>query len=134
MSQTLDLPSQKQVDELLMERERLLGSTQKYKSALENQVADMKENAMKWGIQAMMFGGVALGTYLLVRAFQSKGSKKGKSREVAKTSFTSALFASIQSYIISFLLSLAREQIMAYLEKTILSQNAPNQKPKGETV
>lgn len=132
MSQTLDSPSQKQVDQLLMERERLLGSTQKYKSALEHQVADMKENAVRWGVQALVFGGVAIGTFLLVRAFRSKGKKKTKSSEVAKTSFSSALFASIQSYIISFLLTLAREQITTYLEKTILSQNAHNPGPAGE--
>lgn len=107
-----------------MERQRLLHSTQKYRQALEGQVDDLKDNAIKIGIQGLIFGGVALGSYFLVRAFQRKpkGSKRGT--EVAKTGFMSSVFSSIQAYIISFLLSMAREKITTYLENYFSKQNA----------
>lgn len=117
-----------------MERQKLLSSTQKYKQALESQVSEMKEGAVRVAIQGLVFGGIALGTYLLVRAFS--GGKKEKvaapSSEVpATTSITSALFASIQSYIASFLLSLAREKITQYLESYLLKQNEAASENKG---
>jgi len=115
-----------------MEREKLLSSTNKYKQALEGQISDLKENAVKVGIQALVFGGVALGTYLLVRAFQKKPTPQAvspsSSHLPASTTFTSTLFASIQSYIISFLLSIARERIMNYLESYLLKQNEASSK------
>ncbi len=115
-----------------MEREKLLSSTNKYKQALEGQISDLKENAMKVGIQALVFGGVAIGTYLLVKAFQKKPTSPAASAPSsslpASTTFTSTLFASIQSYIISFLLSIAREKITAYLEAYLLKQNEASSK------
>ena len=127
-------PSLKPLEKLQMERQKLLSSTQKYKQALESQVSEMKEGAVRVAIQGLVFGGIALGTYLLVRAFS--GGKKEKvaapSSEVpATTSITSALFASIQSYIASFLLSLAREKITQYLESYLLKQNEAASENKG---
>ncbi len=107
-----------------MERERLLSSTNKYKQALENQVESLKQGAAKFALQGLVFGGVALGTYLIVRAFQKKSEPKEEERNLpARTSFGSAIFASIQSYVISFLLSLAREKIIDYLESYLAKQH-----------
>lgn len=115
-----------------MERQKLLSSTQKYKQALEGQVSDLKEGAVKVAIQGLIFGGVALGTYLLVRAFSGNKKEPVASKEVpATTSITSTLFASIQSYIASFLLSLAREKITQYLESYLLKQNEAASENKG---
>lgn len=133
MTPSLESPTKKQIDTLQMEREKLLSSTQRYKSALETQVSGVKENALRWGIQLAVFGGVAITTFLVVKAFSGKKKKAIKPNGLAKTSFTSSLFASIQSYIISFILSMAREQIVSYLEKTLLKQNAHYQEPSGET-
>lgn len=135
MSQILESPTKKQINQLHMERDKLLSSTRKYKSAIEEQVSGLKENAARWGTQALVFGGVALGTFLLIKAFSSK--KKGKTNSIevaARPSFTSTLFASIQGYIISFVLAIAREQLMAYLEKNILNKNAHSQEPTGESI
>jgi hypothetical protein len=108
-----------------MEREKLLSSTNKYKQALESQVADLKENTVRFAIQGLVFGGVALGTYFLIKAFtkDSPEEKKEKGVAVTSNSFTSTLFASIQSYIVSFLLSIAREKLTQYLEEHLLNQN-----------
>lgn len=133
MSQILESP-EKQIEKLQMEREKLLTSTQRFKSALEGQVSDLKENAMRWGIQAAVFGGVALSTFLIVRAFSGKKKKKHHGQEVAKTSFSSTLFASIQSYIISFLLAVAKEQLIAYLEKTLIKKDAHPKEPAREAI
>lgn len=125
-------PSLKPLEKLQMERQKLLSSTQKYKQALEGQVSDLKEGAVKIAIQGLIFGGVALGTYLLVRAFSGNKKEPATSKDVpATTSITSTLFASIQSYIASFLLSLAREKITQYLESYLLKQNEAASENKG---
>lgn len=107
-----------------MERQKLLSSTQKFRQALEGQVDDLKDGAIKLGIQGLVFGGIALGSFLLVRAFRRK--PKASSKETAVTTsggFMSSIFASIQAYIASFLLSLAREKITTYLENRFLTPN-----------
>jgi hypothetical protein len=120
-----DSPTLTSFEHLNMEREKLLSSTNKYKQALESQVADLKENTVRFAIQGLVFGGVALGTYFLIKAFtkDSPEEKKEKGVAVTSNSFTSTLFASIQSYIVSFLLSIAREKLTQYLEEHLLNQN-----------
>jgi hypothetical protein len=120
-----DSPTIKSFEHLNMEREKLLSSTNKYKQALENQVADLKENTVRYAIQGLVFGGVALGSYFLIKAFTKNSPEEKQEKGVAVTnnSFTSTLFASIQSYIVSFLLSIAREKLTQYLEEHLLKQN-----------
>ncbi len=120
-----DSPTLTSFEHLNMEREKLLSSTNKYKQALESQVADLKENTVRFAIQGLVFGGVALGTYFLIKAFTNDSPEEKKEKGVAVTSnsFTSTLFASIQSYIVSFLLSIAREKLTQYLEEHLLNQN-----------
>lgn len=120
-----DSPTIKSFEHLNMEREKLLSSTNKYKQALENQVADLKENTVRYAIQGLVFGGVALGSYFLIKAFTKNSPEEKQEKGVAVTSnsFTSTLFASIQSYIVSFLLSIAREKLTQYLEEHLLNQN-----------
>ncbi len=120
-----DTPTLTSFEYLKMEREKLLSSTNKYKQALENQVADLKENTVRYAIQGLVFGGVALGSYFLIKAFTKNSPEEKQEKGVAVTSnsFTSTLFASIQSYIVSFLLSIAREKLTQYLEEHLLNQN-----------
>lgn len=120
-----DTPTLTSFEYLKMEREKLLSSTNKYKQALENQVADLKENTVRYAIQGLVFGGVALGSYFLIKAFTKNSPEEKQEKGVAVTSnsFTSTLFASIQSYIVSFLLSIAREKLTQYLEEHLLKQN-----------
>jgi hypothetical protein len=128
-------PTLQKLEHLDMERQKLLTSTQRYKQALENQVSDIKEGALKFAVQGAIMGGVALGTYFLIKAFRKKEPSQPdsgiNSSLPSKTNFTSALFASIQGYIISFLLSLAREKITEYLEEYLLKQNEASPKNQG---
>jgi len=126
-SQTL-----KSFEHLNMEREKLLSSTNKYKRALENQVEDLKASTVKIAIQGLVFGGVALGSYLIVKAFQKKTPEaKNEATLPAKSSISSKIFASIQSYIASFLLSIAREKITQYLEAYLQKQNESSPKDRS---
>jgi hypothetical protein len=123
-----------QVKRLDMERQKLLSSTNKYKEALEDQVADLKQDTVKLAIQGLVFGGIALGSYFLVKAFQKKDKPEPQKEEISLTGgFVSTLFASIQSYIASFLLAIAREKITEYLEKHFLNQDDTAAKNKQQT-
>jgi len=123
-----------QIKDLDMDRQKLLRSTNKYKEALEDQVSDLKENTIKLAIQGLIFGGIALGSYFLVRAFQKKEKPKKKEEEISLTGgFTATLFASIQSYIASFLLAIAREKITDFLEKQFLKQSDGSAKNSQQT-
>ena len=119
-----ETPTQKQIDYIDMERERLLSSTQKFKSAMEGQVADLKQNTLKWTLKAAVLGGVVLCGYLAIKAIRGKGKTAKNEGSLIKTSFCSAIFASIQNYILSFILAMAREKITSYLEKQLLHQDA----------
>jgi hypothetical protein len=111
-------PTFTSVEKLHMEREKLLQSTRKYKEALEDQVSGVKDNALKFAVQGLVFGGVAAGTFLLIRAFGGKKkTATARPQAPAQVTFQSTLYTSIQGYIISFLLSLAKEKITQILEE-----------------
>ena len=94
----------------------------------------MKQNSIKLAIQGLVFGGVALGSYFLVKAFQKKDKKEAKKGELSPASgFMYTIFASIQSYVASFLLAIAREKITAYLENHFLNQDDAATKNKQQT-
>lgn len=108
-----------------MERQNLLSSSQKYKQALEKQVSHLKENAINVAIQGLIFGGLALGTWFLVKSMTGKKAEEEQSNHVPMaTGFMSGIVASIQGAIASFLLSIAREKIMEVIEKYLDKQNA----------
>ena len=113
-----------------MERQSLLSSSQKYKQALEQQVSHLRENAINVAIQGLIFGGLALGTWFLVKSITGKNPDEEKSSHVpsAPASFASGIAASIQGAIASFLLSIAREKIMEVIENYLDKQNASSGK------
>jgi hypothetical protein len=115
-----------------MERQKLLSSSQKYKQALEDQVSNLRENAIKVSIQGLLLGGVAIGTWLLIKALTGKTEEeetpKGSLPASTGNSFTSGIMASIQSSIATFLLSIAREKIMEIIESYLERQNAASGK------
>ena len=69
----------------------------------------------------------------MIKAFtkDSPEEKQEKGVAVTNNSFTSTLFASIQSYIISFLLSIAREKLTQYLEEHLLKQDEASTKNRA---
>jgi hypothetical protein len=120
-----------QIESLNMERQNLLNKTSKFKDALEEQVSGLKQDTMRLAVQGLVFAGVALGSYLLIRAFKKKDKDQDRNYgqiSYPKSDFASSLFASIQGYIITFLLSIAREKITEYLEsKLTQSKHAPSE-------
>ncbi len=114
-----------------MERQNLLNKTSKFKDALEEQVSGLKQDTMRLAVQGLVFAGVALGSYFLMRAFKKKDKEDDRNYgqiSHPKSDFASSLFASIQGYIITFLLSIAREKITEYLEsKLTQSKHAPSE-------
>jgi len=109
-----------------MERQTILSSTQKYKEALESQVSDLKKNAINITLQGLIFGGLALGTWFLVKSMTRESKEKDSSNALpAETSgFVSGIVASIQGAIASFLLSIAKEKIMQVIQNYMDKQNA----------
>ena len=111
-----------------MERQTLLSSTQKYRQALEEQASNLKENAMNVAIQGLIFGGLAVGAWLLLKSLTPKSEKKESAGTnhlpAAGSGFASGVVASIQGAIASFLLSIAREKIMEVIDKYLEKQNA----------
>jgi hypothetical protein len=112
-----------------MERQSLLSSTQKYRQALEEQASSLKENAISVAIQGAIFGGLAIGAWLLLKSLTPKTKKEENSRSnhmpvSAEAGIVSGIVASIQGAIASFLLSIAREKIMEVIEKYLDKQNA----------
>jgi hypothetical protein len=108
------------------ERQSYLSSTQKYKQALENQVSSLKENAMNIVLQGLIFGGLAVGTWYLVKSLGSGKEEDEKSNHLptASPGFVSGIVASIQGAIASFLLSIAREKILEVIQKYMDKQDA----------
>jgi len=134
MNQPIESTPLSQVKHLDMDRQKLLSSTNKYKEALENQVADLKENSIKLAIQGLVFGGIALGSYFLIKAFQKKEKAPKSTKEVSPTGgFASSIFSSIQSYIASFLLAIAREKITDFLEKQFLKPDDSSPKNQAKS-
>jgi hypothetical protein len=114
------------IQEKNMERQTILSSTQKYKEALESQVSDLKKNAINITLQGLIFGGLALGTWFLVKSMTRESKEKDSSNALpAETSgFVSGIVASIQGAIASFLLSIAKEKIMQVIQNYMDKQNA----------
>lgn len=108
------------------ERQSYLSSTQKYKQALEDQVSSLKKNAMNIVLQGIIFGGLAVGTWYLVKSLSSENKDEEKSGQLpaASPGFVGGIVASIQGAIASFLLSIAREKILEVIQKYMDKQDA----------
>lgn len=125
----------KQIENLQMERQKLLSSTQKYKEALEGQAESLKKTAISLAIQGVVFGAVAVTSFLIVRAFQKK-PKVSLSADLPlnpRASLMSGIYASIQGYIASFLLALVREKLTEFLEKKLIHNHENPAKPDYPT-
>jgi hypothetical protein len=63
------------------EQEELKNLVEIYRQRLENQWADLKENAAQYGKQALVIGGVLLTAYLLLEALLPKNDEKEEVKE-----------------------------------------------------
>ena len=122
----------------ISERKReLLDEAKQYKEAIDQQVIEIKQETFRVGKIALIVGGALAGSYLLYSLFVS-GSAKNKNKKIkvdesanlplelkepkAKDSW---LIASIKGYILTFLLSIAKEKITQAFHH-IKEENAEN--------
>lgn len=119
------------------EKKKLIEASERHKRALEKGVADLSDNTQKILTNALIIGGVLALSYLAVRSFSSSpGRKKHKktkkvtvvqprvSTEVdddgEEETGTPGVLAGIGSQIASqatvFLVDMARQKLMEYLE------------------
>lgn len=135
MIQTRTETALKQIENLQMERQKLLSSTQKYKEALEGQAENLKKTALSLAIQGIVFGAVAVTSFLIVRAFQKKPAPSPLSNlpQNPRASLMSGIYASIQGYIASFLLAIVREKLTEFLEKKLIRNDENPAEPDFQT-
>jgi hypothetical protein len=95
-------------------------STDRFKQALENQLQDFRKNAGHWARTGLVVGGVLVLTYVVARKiFSDKKSKKAYKADglVAESKQESLIVSMIKSSIATFLLSIAREKIIQFIEQ-----------------
>jgi hypothetical protein len=123
-----------QTTPLSTRKEELNRETERYKQAIEDQVSILKEDAGKVTRKALVIGGAALGTYLVVRAIVNRKKKK-RSNEltppytVARYQYaasnpptrpsksSSPVAGLITKQIALFLVAIAKNQIMKAIER-----------------
>jgi hypothetical protein len=111
------------MDELEEKRRKLRESTEEFKLAIEDQVEDLKEGAIKWAFRGIVAVGFSVLSYYLIRRLTRKPAPNYQYSEaehtlVAQVKEPNPLVTSIKVYIATFLLGIARDLIVRYLEKT----------------
>jgi len=109
------------MEELEAKRRKLKESTADFKSAIEHQVEDLKVSAMKWSIRGLVAVGFSLVSYYLVKRITRKPRTEHhideKQGTLLAASSSNPIVTSIKVYIATFLLGIAREFIVRYLER-----------------
>ena len=105
-------------------KEDLIAQAELYEKELSVEVGEIKQQIKEKGSQALLIGGVLLGSYLLYSLF-SGSEKKSKSEAKEGGSF---IGGAIKSYAIALALSLAKDKLVEFLQQ--LEEN--NQEVKSE--
>jgi hypothetical protein len=112
-------------------KEELNAASNKFKSALENQIEQIKERGFTIGKTALVVGGIAFAGYILVDLFTGKEKKKkgiiqlDANNHIEKKSKKDPwIIASIKGYILAFLIGIAREKIVEALEEINKNEQA----------
>lgn len=106
-------------------KEQLNAESSKFKEAIENQIESIKQKGFNIGKIALIAGGVAFAGYILVDLLTGKKKKKVNKDAIIKIDTSnlpekekkedSFIVASIKSYIIAFLIGIAREKLLEAL-------------------
>lgn len=104
------------------EKDFLSQSTDRFKQALENQLQDFKKNAGYWARTGAIVGGVLVVTYFVTKKvfFSGKNKKQAAKTDgitIAEPKQDSLIISMIKSSIATFLLSIAREKIIQFIEQ-----------------
>jgi hypothetical protein len=102
-------------------KEELNEQANKYKTALENQIENIKEKGFNIGKTALIVGGIAFAGYILFDLFSGNNKSKANKKAVFKVDSNNLLakketkdswiVSSIKGYILAFLIGIAREKI-----------------------
>lgn len=106
---------------LEQQKELLTQSADRFKHNLEHQWDELKGNAKQWSRTGLIVGGVALVSFLLVRTFFSSTNKNVISKQgdhlLVEPKKESMIVSLIKSSIATFLLSVAKEKIINFIEQ-----------------
>ncbi|MFL0161309.1 hypothetical protein [Aquirufa salirivi] len=94
-------------------KEELIAQAETYEKELSEEVGEIKQQIKEKGSQALLIGGVLLGSYLLY-SFLSGSEKKPKLETKEGGSF---LGGAIKSYAIALALSLAKDKLVEFLQQ-----------------
>jgi len=114
--------TQTMMDELEQKRNKLKASTAVFKSAIEGQMGDLKNEAIKWTVRGIIAAGFSIVSYFLIKKL-TKNSTQTAPTPVSthalekESSYLNPIISSIKVYIATFLLGIAKEFIVRYLEK-----------------
>lgn len=114
----------------MSKREELENANDKFKTALESQLGELKNNFDKVGKTALVVGGGLLGAYLLSSAISGsekrklKRGKKDKPRKVdIPTKGENLLTSTLKEQAIIFLLGLAAERLASFLKEIDIAED-----------
>ncbi|MDN4165727.1 hypothetical protein QWY31_09450 [Cytophagales bacterium LB-30] len=113
------------MDDISARKSTLKKSSEEYRKTLEGQFNSLKDNAEKWGKTVVIVGLSMFVVYKLVRALA--GSDEAEERIILKSEGTPypvptyterrySIFDTIKEQIALFLIAIAREKLMKYLE------------------
>ncbi|CAM3357298.1 hypothetical protein [Aquirufa ecclesiirivi] len=94
-------------------KEDLIAQAEIYEKELSEEVGEIKQQIKEKGSQALLIGGVLLGSYLLY-SLLSGSEKKSKLDTKEGSSF---LGGAIKSYAIALALSLAKDKLVEFLQQ-----------------
>ena len=109
-------------------KEELYKAREQYRQEIESQVKDLRSKAEQIGKTVLVIGGVFAGAYLLYSLFFGGSEKKKKKQVVSidnklvpikvkeEDKEDSWIVSSIKTYIISFLIAIAREKLSEVLQ------------------
>ena len=110
-------------------KQQLQQEAEAYKAKIDDQVATIKADAKRIGTTTLVIGGILTGSYLLLK-WLSADSKKKKKEKTPHASDAEAnvpaviqreeeeeswIVSSIKSYILAFVLAIAKEKLMEAL-------------------
>lgn len=111
----------------MSKKEELEKSNKAFKTALEDQLANMKGDVQKIGKSALWIGGGLLATYFVVDALTAKNKKKKsgkvkaekqeKTEKPVKAGSDNLLMSTVKEQAIIFLLGLAAQQLASFLSE-----------------
>lgn len=116
------------------QKDYLSRRTAHFKTAIERSIGDLTQNMSTTGKRVLIGVGVLAAGYIVFRLFSgrnaaSEATVTEKGTVVVAAETESPIVMMIKSAIASFLLAIAREKIMAYIEQLTRKDEEPRTEP-----